>query len=87
MSDTASNESHKKSYKIFVNGVEKTVESDIVSYEEVVQLAFPVPPGPNPIYSVSYEKAKEPHEGDLVAGQTVVIKEGTEFDVTPTGKS
>ena len=80
-------ESHTKTYRIYVNGVEDTVDSDVVSYEQVVQLAYPVSPAPNTIYTVSFEKAKEPHEGELVAGQTVVIREGTEFDVTPTGKS
>ena len=76
----------KKQYKIFVNTEEKTVESNIVSYEQVVLLAFPAPPVPT-VYSVTYEKAEKPKEGDLLAGQRVEIKEGTEFDVTPTGKS
>jgi len=76
-----------KVYKVFVNAEEKAVDSDVVSYEQVVLLAYPIPPGPDTIYSVTFEKAKKPEEGDLVAGQTVEIKEGTEFDVTHTGKS
>jgi hypothetical protein len=79
---------HKEHHiKIVVNGVEHVVTSDIVSYDEVTKLAYPVPPAPNTTYTVSYEKAKHPHEGELVEGQTVEVKEGTEFDVTPTGKS
>lgn len=77
-----------KSYTIVVDGTEHTVTNDLVSYEQVVQLAYPTPPTPDTIFSVSYEKAKKhPHEGDLVPGQTVEVKDGTEFDVTPTGKS
>jgi hypothetical protein len=84
---TAEAHGHEKKYRIFVNTIEKFVTNEIVSYKEIVDLAYPVLPSPDTIFSVSYEKAKEPREGELVAGQTVEIKEGTEFDVTPTGKS
>jgi hypothetical protein len=84
----AEQEHKTKSYVIVVNGTPHTVPSDVVSYEEVVKLAYPTPPAPNTVYSVTYEKAKKhPHEGDLVAGRSVEVKDGTEFDVTPTGKS
>lgn len=84
MSDIAANPEHKK-YEIFVNGVRKTVEGDVVTYEEVVLLAFPNPG--DKIYSVTFEKAEKPKEGELLKGQSVLIKEGTEFDVEPTGRS
>ena len=83
MSETE--DTKEKKYKIIVNGEEKTVETEVLMDEEVVRLAYPDPG--DKIYSVSFEKAKEPKEGELVAGQSVEIKEGTEFDVTPTGKS
>lgn len=78
---------HPKEFRIQVNGVAKVVSSDDLSYQDVVLLAYPTPPDANTTFSISYEKAREPHEGDLVPGQSVEIKEGTEFDVTPTGKS
>jgi hypothetical protein len=77
---------HDKKYKIVVNGVPTTVEKDVLTFDEVVRLAFPEP-DPNTIYSVSFEKAKKPKEGDLVSGQSVTIKENTEFDVDDTGRS
>jgi hypothetical protein len=83
MTDTI--DTAEKEYRIFVNGVEKTTRKEVLTYEEVVHFAYPDPG--DKIYSVSFEKAKEPKEGELVAGQSVEIKEGTEFDVTPTGKS
>lgn len=89
MSDTASDseERRNKDYHIIVNTEEKTVESDVVTYEDVTKLAYPVPPVANAIYTVTFEKAKEPPEGDLVKGQHVIVKDGTEFDVVPSGKS
>lgn len=77
---------HEKHYKIHVNGVTETVDKEVLTFDEVVNLAFPQR-NPQTIYSVSFEKAKEPKEGDLVAGQSVEIKENTEFDVDDTGKS
>jgi multiubiquitin len=58
-------------------------------YAEVVAIAYPVPPGPDTTYTVTFRKAKGPRrEGILVEGETVdVKKEGTTFDVVPTGKS
>lgn len=84
MSDAAA-ETHTKHYNIHVNGQHKTVEQDVLSYEDVVRLAFSDPG--DKIYSVTFEKAEAPKEGELVAGQTVTIKDGTEFDVEPTGRS
>jgi hypothetical protein len=85
---TEANAAKEKHFKIIVNGTEHTVESDVVTFEQVVAIAYPTPPTPDTIFSVTYEKAKKhPHDGDLVAGQSVEIKNGTEFDVTPTGRS
>jgi hypothetical protein len=77
---------HEKIYRITVNGEHKTVDRDVLSYDEVVRLAFPQPVE-GTIYSVSFEKAEDPKEGTLVAGQDVTIKENTEFDVDDTGRS
>jgi len=77
---------HEKTYRVVVNGVESSVDHDLLTYEDVVRLAFPSP-DPNTIYSVSFEKAKEPKEGELLPGQSVEIKQNTEFDVDDTGRS
>jgi hypothetical protein len=77
-----------KGVVIIVNGEQKTVASDDVSYEEVVKLAYPTPPSPDTRYTVTYRKAKEPKEGSLAPGQSVEAKkEGTIFNVKTTGKS
>lgn len=75
-----------KTFQILVNGVEKSVDHDVLSFDEVVRLAFPQP-NPETIYNVTFEKAKDPKDGELVAGGSVTIKEHTEFDVDDTGRS
>lgn len=79
-------EDKRKTYRIYVNGVEKTVDHEVLTYEEVVRL-FVAQPVEGTIYAVSFEHAKEPKEGELVEGGSVVIKQNTEFDVDDTGRS
>ena len=78
-----------KTYKIYVNGQEKVVTTKIVSYEQIVSLAFPNPvTGQNIRYTVGYEDG--PHKnpsGSLMPGGKVYVKDGMIFDVTPTDKS
>jgi hypothetical protein len=81
---------HGKAHQvtIVVNGRPRTVEEKDVSFEEAVELAYPgAPTGPNIVYTVAYRKAAGNRSGDLVAGESVRVKEGTIFDVTQTDKS
>ena len=81
---------HEKIYKILVNGTEYAIPTNVVTYDEVVKIAFPNDPtNPDTLYSVTYEHAEsKPHKGTLGRGGQVEAKEhGTEFDVTPTGRS
>ena len=74
-------------YEIVVNGRKKAVESDVLTFEQVVVLAS-LPPGAQVTYTVTYRHAAQhPAEGTLVAGQSVKIKNGTAFVVTATDKS
>jgi hypothetical protein len=79
----------RNEYMIIVDGQKKTVSSDVVSYVEVVELAYSGQSGdPQYKFTVTYRNADQrPREGSLVAGQTVHIKrEGTVFNVTRTTK-
>lgn len=80
---------HEKQYKIFVNGTEETVTNDIMTFDAIVNLAFPNHPNdPNIVYLVTFEKAEsKPHEGTLGPGGTVTVKNNTSFDVTPNNRS
>lgn len=84
------NPGHEKTITIIVNGQEKTVTGKTVTYEQIVQLAFPEMTGdPNVIFNVTYRKSDNDHKpaGTLSEGQDVKVKDGTIFDVTPTTKS
>ena len=81
-----SEQHHEKTYKIVVNGTPATTDKEVLSFDDVVNIAFPAR-DPNTIYSVSFEHAKDPKEGELLPGQSVTIKQNTEFDVDDTGKS
>jgi hypothetical protein len=74
---------------VIVNGRKKEVAGKILSFDQVVALAFnPVPVGPSVQLSVTYRRGphKKP-EGTLTEGETVSIKEEMIFDVTETNKS
>jgi hypothetical protein len=77
---------HKK-YEIIVNMVPHKVESDIVSFHEIVKLAGNLPSGPDVEYKITFEKAVKPRHGTMIPGEKVEIKDGTEFVVTPTNRS
>ena len=77
-----------KKIQIIVNGAPAVIETDSVSYEQVVQLAYPTPPSPDTYFTITFRNAAERKEGSLAPGQLVQVKrEGTIFNVTPTGKS
>lgn len=78
-----------KTYEIIVNSRQHEVLGQHLTYEEIVQLAFPGAHDPNVIFSITYRHAaSNPHAGDLSPGGTVKVKkEGTIFNVTRTVQS
>lgn len=73
---------------IVVNGRTRTVEDDDVTFEQVVQLAFPDDATSNAVFSMTFRHAaSQPHSGDLAAGGRVKVKKGTVFNVTRTVQS
>ena len=78
---------HEKETKIIVNGREKEVPGNEVSFDEVVRLSG-LPTGPDVVFTVTYKHAEAPHhQGTLVEGESVKEKHGTIFNVTRTNKS
>ncbi|MFK3739023.1 multiubiquitin domain-containing protein [Massilia sp. TN1-12] len=74
---------------IKVNSRHRVVDHRVLTYWEVVKLAYPeAVPSDQIIYSIDY--ASGPHQnpsGSLVDTQSVTVKEGMKFYVTPTDKS
>jgi hypothetical protein len=78
-----------KTYEIVVNSRTEIVSKEKVTYEQVVQLAFPGAHGPTVVFAVTYRHAQSnPPAGELAAGGSVLVKhKGTIFNVTKTDKS
>ncbi len=78
-----------KGYEITVNSRHDPVPSAHVTFEQVVQLAFPGSHGPNIVFAMTYRHAESrPHAGELGPGGAVEVKhKGTIFNVTKTDKS
>jgi hypothetical protein len=75
----------KEKFNLIVNGTPEKWTKDTISFEEVVRLGFPSDPNPNTIYTVTYKHGNQ--EGGLVQGQSVEVRSGMKFYVTPTGQS
>lgn len=74
---------------VIVNGRPKEVATHVLTFSEIVKLAFPDAQGaPNTIYTVVYKKGpKENPQGSLVEGQEIYIKNRMIINVTNTDKS
>jgi hypothetical protein len=80
---------HGQQTKIVVNGREKIVDGNEISYENVVELGLdPVPTGPNVVITVTYSDARGPQQsGTLTAEHSIDVRNGTRFNVKATDKS
>ncbi len=78
-----------KDFTIIVNAEEKQVTGKELTFDQVVQLAFPgEPQGGNRLYTVTYRRGEgNKPEGTLVKGESVKLKKGMIFNVTATDKS
>ena len=77
------------SFEIIVNSRPRTVDAKRVTFEQVVQLAFPGKHAPNIVFSMTYRHAaSKPHAGELGPRGFVEVKQtGTVFNVTRTVQS
>ncbi|MBK6299223.1 MAG: multiubiquitin domain-containing protein [Sphingomonadales bacterium] len=77
-----------KEFIIIVNAEEKPVD-ETVTYDEIVNLAYPgAPTGPTITYSITFEHAKEPKQGTLGPGGSVKVKpRNTVFDVIQANRA
>ncbi len=78
-----------KAFDIIIDGTTFRVPNDEVSFDEVVDLAYP-DGGRGPLikYTVNfYNGGARPPEGKLTEGQKTKVKDGTVFNVTRTDRS
>ncbi len=83
------NNQNPKATTIVVNGRERSVEAQDLTFADVAALAFdPVPAGPNILITITYRRGHgNKPEGSMVDGDTVKVKEGMIFNVSVTDKS
>jgi Multiubiquitin len=76
-------------FTLIVNGEEVKEPNQVLTFVEVLNLAFPSPrPVPDSDYSITFKNASStPRNGQLNPGGSVEVKNGTHFDVTPTNRS
>lgn len=83
-----SKDKHQK-IMLIVNGRPKPLAEKIITFEQVVILAFgSYDPNPNKVYTVTFDKG--PHEnphGTMVKEDKVCVKDNMIFNVTCTDKS
>lgn len=74
---------------IIVNGEEKEVPKGELAYDDIIDLAFnPRPVGDSIEFTITFRRGHgNKPEGTLVQGETVKVKDGMIFNVTPTDKS
>jgi len=78
-----------KEFTIIVNGREKVVTCREIAFIQIVELAFNTASiNDTTIYTVTYKKGEDKkHEGTMVYGDTVKVKDGMIFNVTATNRS
>lgn len=74
---------HPTEYNIVVNGKAKKVDHAVLTFDEVIKLAYPTPPESGDLVStVTFHNVdQELKNGDLVPTQTVIVRNGTSFTV------
>lgn len=89
MSNEKSEHDHgnNKTYSIVINGRPREVTEHKLTYLQVVQLAYPgEQPTATIVFTVTYSNPHG-HDGSLIAGQEVTIKDGMIFNVRKTDQS
>lgn len=82
----------KKDVTLVVNLKQQPWDKEKISFEQVVHLAFPNPPAPQPGikigYTVEYARGpKENPQGSMVKGDHVFVANNMVFTVDETGRS
>jgi ketosteroid isomerase-like protein len=78
-----------RTFEIVINGELHVVQQHKLTFEDIVRLAFTDAVfNDDIVYTVTYKRGpKQNREGSLVAGESVVIKNGMIFNAKRTDKS
>jgi hypothetical protein len=83
------NRDHDKAIEIIVNGREKTVDTKVLTFDQLVALAFDNPPtGEFICFTITFRRGHGNRpDGTVPEGDSVKVKDGMIFNVTATDKS
>jgi hypothetical protein len=89
MSSEQQSEDTHKTVTIIMNGRPRDVAKDRLSFDDVIELAFPGDPRAETTeFTVAYSKGEDRKPtGTMVSGDSVKVKDGMVFNVTRTDKS
>ena len=78
-----------KTFSITVNGRQREVEREELSFDDLVDLAFDDPArGPQIVFTITFREADgRIVEGELDEGQRLKVRDGTIINVTRTDQS
>jgi hypothetical protein len=77
-----------KTVEVIVNAEPHDVPKGDITFETLVDIAYPNPPtGPNIVFTVTYSKGEGGKQGSLTPGTSVKAKEGMVFVVRVTDRS
>ena len=87
--DKPEQRSDDKKYSITINGRQRQVESEELSFDKLVDLAFDDPArGPQIVFTITFRGAGgRITEGELDEGQRLKVRDGTIVNVTRTDQS
>ena len=78
----------QKLVTISVNSIDHQVPHEKISYDAIVELAYPGGSTSGAVYIVKYSRGMSDNEsGTLPRGEEVMVKDGMRFRVSPTGES
>lgn len=80
---------HVKEVTVVFNGRPKTIVKERLTFQEVIAYAFDNPPsGEGVQFTIQYTRGHSGKpNGTLLEGESVMVKDGMEFDVTATNRS
>jgi hypothetical protein len=84
-SEPAAGAQHTKTHDVIVNGKQRQFQGPIITYDDVVRLAYPEGPF-DLLYTVAYTNPNG-HDGTLAPGQKTPVHDEMEFRVRKTNRS
>lgn len=77
----------KDGFQIKVNGRDRTMLEKKQDYKDIARLAYPDANFDQFLYTITFFKGENGHEGDLVEGEKINLKDGMVFNVRRSDKS